>query len=84
MLNEKYYVIDDITGTPELAQVIKTDKNMVYLRSVMNPAMQYARTMDTIYATYELAVMNITTPAYIVPVIEYEYTDGYVGEYVEF
>lgn len=85
-MGEKYYVIDDITGTPALAVItrIELTENRVHLQSVSCPETKYTRTMEEIYATYELAANSMTAPSYILPAFEIAYENDYTGEYVDF
>lgn len=77
----KYYVVDDITGMPELAEVIAEKEDRVLLRSVMNPAIQYNRSLDEIYATREEAAYHCA-PAFMMPAYEYLYESEYGTDYV--
>lgn len=61
-MSKKYYVIDDITGVPTLAEIIAIKDERVYLQSMTDPQTKYCRTLDTIYVDTQQAWMHISVP----------------------
>lgn len=80
-MNKKYYVIDDITGVPVLAEIIAIKDERVYLQSMTDPRTNYCRTLDTIYADTQQAWMHISVPNFN---IHEGYGCDYTGAYEDF